>query len=68
MSGPSRASAGDTRSQIISSLFNRRSDDGVLDETYIAHLKIWEDGPAGQGNQAEDGGRKSRYLLLAGEA
>jgi hypothetical protein len=63
---------GDTRHQIIASLFNRRGEDGVLDETYIAHLKIWEDPPPSQAQHlpqgnAEDGGAKSRYLLLAGE-
>ncbi len=59
---------GDTRQQIIDSLFNRRGPDGVLDETYIAHLKIWEDSPPGDPQlNAEGGGRKSRYLMLAGK-
>lgn len=60
---------GDTRQQIINSLFNRRAEDGVLDETYIAHLKIWEDSPPGEVPvNAEDAGRKSRYLMLAGQS
>jgi hypothetical protein len=46
------------RRRIISSVFSRRNASGVSDETYIAHVKIWED--AGQ-----DADLKPRYILLA---
>lgn len=49
----------DVRSVIIQSVFNRRNAAGNLEETYIAHVKVWEDaGPEG-------GGRKPRYILLS---
>ncbi|KAL1748585.1 exocyst complex component Sec3-domain-containing protein [Schizophyllum fasciatum] len=49
----------DVRSVIIHSVFNRRNAAGNLEETYIAHVKVWEDaGPEG-------GGRKPRYILLS---
>ncbi|KAF5375148.1 hypothetical protein D9758_000450 [Tetrapyrgos nigripes] len=39
--------------------FSRRNAAGNLEETYVSHLKIWEDpGPEG-------GGRKPRYILLS---
>ncbi|KAJ6574943.1 exocyst complex component sec3 subunit [Mycena capillaripes] len=45
--------------QIIASVFSRRNASGVLEETYVSHVKIWEDaGPEG-------GGRKPRYILLS---
>ncbi|KAJ7275209.1 exocyst complex component sec3 subunit [Mycena haematopus] len=45
--------------KIIASVFSRRNASGVLEETYISHVKIWEDaGPEG-------GGRKPRYILLS---
>lgn len=68
--------AAQTRSQIIQSLFSRRGPDGALEETYIAHLKVWEDAPddgtggrpSGGGKSVEDvAGKKARYLMLAGE-
>ncbi|KAJ7099628.1 exocyst complex component Sec3-domain-containing protein [Mycena crocata] len=44
------------REKIISSVFSRT---GALQESYISHVKIWEDaGPEG-------GGRKPRYILLS---
>ncbi|KAJ7225687.1 exocyst complex component sec3 subunit [Mycena pura] len=49
----------DQRQIIIDSVFNRRNAAGQLEETYMAHVKIWEDaGPEG-------GGRKPRYILLS---
>ncbi|KAJ6627091.1 exocyst complex component sec3 subunit [Mycena sp. CBHHK59/15] len=49
----------DQRQTIIASVFSRRNAAGVLEETYISHVKIWEDaGPEG-------GGRKPRYILLS---
>ncbi|KAJ7932567.1 exocyst complex component sec3 subunit [Mycena leptocephala] len=45
--------------KIIASVFSRRNASGVLEETYVSHVKIWEDaGPEG-------GGRKPRYILLS---
>ncbi|KAF9456160.1 exocyst complex component, sec3 subunit [Collybia nuda] len=49
----------DQRQKIISSVFSRRNATGNLEETYVSHIKIWED--AGQ----EGGGRKPRYILLS---
>ncbi|KAF7301154.1 Sec3-PIP2-bind domain-containing protein [Mycena indigotica] len=47
------------RQVIINSVFNRRNAAGQLEETYMAHVKIWEDaGPEG-------GGKKPRYILLS---
>ncbi|KAJ7048537.1 exocyst complex component Sec3-domain-containing protein [Mycena amicta] len=49
----------DQRQLIEKSVFNRRNAAGQLEETYMAHVKIWEDaGPEG-------GGRKPRYILLS---
>lgn len=49
----------DQRQKIISSVFSRRNATGNLEETYVSHVKIWEDaGPEG-------GGRKPRYILLS---
>ncbi|EAU92708.2 exocyst protein [Coprinopsis cinerea okayama7 len=45
------------RQQIISSVFARRNANGS-DETYVCHLKIWEDA-------GDAGGRKPRYILLS---
>ncbi|TFK77261.1 hypothetical protein BDN72DRAFT_784249 [Pluteus cervinus] len=49
----------DQRQRIIASVFSRRNAAGELEETYVSHIKIWEDaGPEG-------GGRKPRYILLS---
>lgn len=46
------------REQIISSVFNKRNATGASQESYISHIKIWEDpGP--------DADLKPRYILLA---
>ncbi|EEB97934.1 hypothetical protein MPER_02649 [Moniliophthora perniciosa FA553] len=47
----------DQRQRIIDSVFSRRNAAGNLEETYMGHVKIWED--------AENGGRKPRYILLS---
>ncbi|KAK7059116.1 hypothetical protein VNI00_001741 [Paramarasmius palmivorus] len=47
----------DQRQRIIDSVFSRRNAAGNLEETYMGHIKIWED--------AETGGRKPRYILLS---
>lgn len=49
----------DQRQKIIASVFSRRNAAGNLEETYVSHVKIWED--AG----TEGGGRKPRYILLS---
>ncbi|KAJ3870293.1 exocyst complex component Sec3-domain-containing protein [Lentinula novae-zelandiae] len=49
----------DQKQRIIDSVFSRRNATGSLEETYVSHVKIWEDaGPEG-------GGRKPRYILLS---
>jgi hypothetical protein len=50
----------DVRQRIISTVFSRRNASGGLDETYVAHVKIWED--TGPGPQD----KKPRYILLSG--
>jgi hypothetical protein len=64
LSSPGIASTMDTQQQIIQSLFSHRGPDGQLDETYIAHLKTWEDAQAGSGQQ-DQGAKKARYLMLS---
>jgi Exocyst complex component SEC3 N-terminal PIP2 binding PH len=49
----------DQRQRIISSVFSRRNATGNLEESYVSHIKVWED--AG----SEGGGRKPRYILLS---
>ncbi|PPQ64521.1 hypothetical protein CVT26_002060 [Gymnopilus dilepis] len=46
----------DQRQRIIASVFSRRNAAGNLEETYVSHVKIWEDA---------EGGRKPRYILLS---
>ncbi|KAK2461629.1 hypothetical protein APHAL10511_006092 [Amanita phalloides] len=46
----------DERQRIITSVFSRRNAQGVLEETYVSHVKIWEE---------SDGGKKLRYILLS---
>ncbi|KAI0249489.1 exocyst complex component Sec3-domain-containing protein [Lactifluus subvellereus] len=46
------------RQRIISSVFNRRNASSGSKETYVSHVKIWEDG----GPEAD---LKPRYILLA---
>ncbi|KAI0375209.1 hypothetical protein BV20DRAFT_960301 [Pilatotrama ljubarskyi] len=43
------------RQRIISSVFDTR----LTEETYVAHLKIWEEAPA------DEGGKKPRYIILS---
>lgn len=52
-------SMADQRQNIINSVFSRRNAAGNLEESYVSHVKIWED--AG----TEAGGRKPRYILLS---
>lgn len=46
------------RKRIISSVFNRRNASGISQETYVSHVKIWEDA----GPEAD---LKPRFILLA---
>jgi exocyst complex component 1 len=48
----------DQRQKIITSVFSRRNAAGNLEETYVSHVKIWEDA-------GSEGGRKPRYILLS---
>jgi hypothetical protein len=48
----------DQRQKIITSVFSRRNAAGNLEETYVSHVKIWED-------TGTEGGRKPRYILLS---
>jgi len=47
----------DQRERIIASVFSRRNAAGNLEETYVSHVKIWEEAGAE--------GRKPRYILLS---
>ena len=49
--------ADDVRQRIVSSIFTRINAQGHQ-ETYVAHVKIWEDAP-------EEGGKKPRYILIS---
>ncbi|GJE97072.1 exocyst complex component Sec3-domain-containing protein [Phanerochaete sordida] len=49
--------ADDVRQRIIESVFARLNAQGHQ-ETYVSHVKIWEDAP-------DEGGNKSRYILIA---
>lgn len=54
MSAPS-----DVRQAIINSVFSRRNASGGPEESYISHVKIWEEaGP-------DAGEMKHRYILLS---
>lgn len=56
------------RQQIIDSLFSKIGPDGQREETLITHLKVSEDGgPDTVVGPTDIDGRKTRYLLLAGE-
>ncbi|EGN91691.1 hypothetical protein SERLA73DRAFT_67000 [Serpula lacrymans var. lacrymans S7.3] len=46
------------RRRIITSVFEKRNTAGVVVESYVAHIKIWED--SGDGS-----GKKPRYILLS---
>ncbi|KAG0704350.1 exocyst complex component Sec3-domain-containing protein [Suillus ampliporus] len=48
-----------TRQRIIASVFDKRNVLGAaFQETYVGHIKIWEDA-------GEDSGKKPRYILLS---
>ena len=46
----------DVRRRIISTVFTRRNAAGNMEESYVAHLKIWE---------IEGGNDKARYIILS---
>ncbi|KAG9013462.1 hypothetical protein FRB94_002536 [Tulasnella sp. JGI-2019a] len=48
--------ADDVRQQIITTALAKRGDDGQFEETYVYHLKIWEE---------DDAGGKSRLIILS---
>lgn len=53
-----------TRDRIISSLF-RKTNDGLPEDTYVGHVKIWEDVPPQTTQYSEEGGMKPRYLMVS---
>lgn len=46
------------RQRIIASVFDKRNAGAAIQETYVAHIKIWED-------SGEDSTKKPRYILLS---
>lgn len=53
------------REHIISSLFRKTNEDGLLEDTYVGHIKIWEDVPPQTTQYSEEGGMKPRYLMVS---
>ncbi|KAF8846217.1 hypothetical protein BDN67DRAFT_960913 [Paxillus ammoniavirescens] len=47
-----------TRNRIITSVFDKRNASAPIQESYVAHIKIWEDTGEGLGN-------KPRYILIS---
>lgn len=47
-----------TKQRIIASVFDKRNSGAAIKETYVGHIKIWEDA-------GEDSGKKPRYILLS---
>jgi hypothetical protein len=47
-----------TKQRIIASVFDKRNSGAAIQETYVGHIKIWEDA-------GEDSGKKPRYILLS---
>lgn len=48
--------ADNVKQQIITTALAKRGEDGQPEETYVQHLRIWED---------DDGGSKSRLVILS---
>lgn len=53
------------RERIIASLFRRTNEQGILEDTYVGHVKIWEDVPPQITTFAEENGMKPRYLMVS---
>ena len=49
--------ADDVRQRIVSSIFSKLNAQGQQ-ETYVAHVKVWEDAP-------DEGGQKPRYIIIS---
>lgn len=47
-----------TKQRIIASVFDKRNAGADIQETYVGHIKIWEDA-------GEESGKKPRYILLS---
>lgn len=45
------------KQRIVASVFAKRSIAGAPQESYVSHVKIWE--------ETEEGGKKPRYILLS---
>ena len=55
------------RDQIIASLFRKVNADGIVEETYVSHVKVWEEvTPGHDAPTANPGAIKPRYILVAG--
>ncbi|KAG2045028.1 exocyst complex component Sec3-domain-containing protein [Suillus americanus] len=46
------------KQRIIASVFDKRNSGAAIQETYVGHIKIWEDA-------GEDSSKKPRYILLS---
>ena len=49
------ADADSVRQRIVSSVFTTK----LVEETYVSHIKIWEE------DASDDGGKKPRYIILS---
>lgn len=56
-----------TRERIIASLFRKTNEAGLLEDTYVGHVKIWEDVPPQVNQYSEESGMKPRYLMVSSE-
>ncbi|KAF8330358.1 exocyst complex component Sec3-domain-containing protein [Cantharellus anzutake] len=58
--------ATNVRDQIIASLFRKVNADGIIEETYVSHVKIWEEvTPVPNAPAPDPGAMKPRYILIA---
>lgn len=55
------------RERIIASLFRKTNEAGILEDTYVGHVKIWEDVPPQVNQFAEENGMKPRYLMVSSQ-
>lgn len=53
------------RDRIVSSLFCKTNENGLLEDTYVGHIKVWEDVPPQTTQYSEDVGMKPRYLMAS---
>ena len=53
------------REAITRSLFSKFDESGVREDTYVGHVKIWEDVPDEADEYNEATGMKPRYLMVS---